>query len=175
MLFRSHQDTEIPIDECQEILADIGATFPDVGKFYIDLRKQWNSNGGWVKQHWDDYNKRYEFIDGRPGWIYNGRGRPLGIAPQKIKDIGNRFIQTTGHDVLLQYLAYVNQMRIPEMRPYHVDNHDATIWQVREDRADAGKQVLEEAYVRLNDTLQWTVKISGAVEIGDNMGDFLEA
>ena len=172
------QNTEIPVDECKLILADIDKAFPGVVDFNERLKEEWEDNGGWIKQEWviDPNTGRNipKFIDGRPGWIYNGRGRPLGVAPDKVKDLGNRFVQSTGHDVLMQMLVFINEMRVDTMRPYNVDVHDATIWQVREDKVDEAIKVFNDAYTRLNEALQWDVKIKGEVEVGDNLGNFLE-
>lgn len=173
-----HVSTGIPIEECKEILDDIDKAFPGVVKFNNRLKDEWEQNGGWVKQEWlydvaTDRNKP-KFIDGRPGWIYNGRGRPLGVAADKVKDLGNRFVQTTGHDVLLQYLMILQKNRTKTMRPYNVDIHDATIWQVHKSEVEKAKKIMEDAYHELNNTLQWSVKIAGDVEVGDTWADFLE-
>lgn len=173
-----HESTEIPVEECKTILSDIDTAFPGVVEFNGKLREEWKEAGGWVKQEWyvdpDTGRNIPEFIDGRPGFVYNGRGRPLGVAPDKVKDLGNRFVQSTGHDVLLQYLLILNRTRIAEMRPYNVDIHDATIWQVREDKVEGAVRVFENAYAELNRLLNWDVQIQGAVEVGNNLGDFLE-
>jgi DNA polymerase I-like protein with 3'-5' exonuclease and polymerase domains len=174
-----HESTGIPIEECRQILADIDSAFPGVVKFNEKLRDEWKENGGWVKQEWEidpNTNRNIpKFIDGRPGWIYNGRYRPMGVAPDKVKDLGNRFVQSTGHDVLMQMLTYINESREGiSMRPYSVDIHDATVWEVRESQVDLAVEVLEQSYIRLNQTLQWDVQIRGEVEVGTNLGDFVE-
>ncbi len=174
-----HQSTGIPIGECKEILGNIDAAFPGVVRFNEKLKKEWADNGGWVKQEWVlDPNlgrKVPRFIDGRPGWIYNGRGRPLGVAPDKVKDLGNRFVQSTGHDVLMQMLVFINRLRRgTSARPFNVDVHDATVWQVRDHEVDKVVEIFHESYRLLNETLQWSVQIRGDVEVGNNLGDFLE-
>ena len=173
-----HESTGIPLEECRTILSDIDEAFPGVVEFNKRLREEWTGNGGWIKQVWEEdplTGKRSpRFIDGRPGWIYNGRGRPIGVAPDKVKDLGNRFVQSTGHDVLMQMLVYINSGRIGSMRPYNVDIHDATIWQVREQEVEQAVQVFEDAYTKLNKALGWSVQIKGDVVVGSNLGDFLE-
>lgn len=173
--------TGIPYEECKRILEDINNTFYRVPKFNKRLRKQWESNGGYAVTQWvydKELDKQIPIVtDGSPGWILNGRGRPLAVAPDKVKDLGNRFVQSTGHDVLMQMLVYINELRqerqVP-MRPYNVDIHDATIWQVPENYAQQAADIIRESYVRLNDALRWTVSIEGDVAIGNNLGEFLE-
>lgn len=174
-----HTTTQIPVEECKKILEDIDHAFPGVVSFNERLKKEWTDNGGWCKQDWhiNPETGRNEpiFLDGRPGYILNGRNRPLAVAPDKVKDLGNRFVQSTGHDVLLYMLVIINKLRQgTSMVPYNVDMHDATIWQVKEDEAQDAVQIIEQAYNKLNDDLGWTVEIRGEVDIGDNLGDFLE-
>jgi len=175
-----HQTTGIPIEECKSILAEIDLTFSGVGRFNELLAKEWAANGGWSKVEWikgEGGRNIPHFIDGRPGWIYNGRGRPLGVAPDKVKDLGNRFVQSTGHDVLLQLLVIINRERKSQgvrMRPFSVDNHDSTTWECHEDDVEKGKLIFEKAYDELNNMLQWTVQIRGDVEVGLTLADFAE-
>jgi len=107
------------------------------------------------------------------GYIINGRGRPLPIANKYTRDIVNRFVQSTGHDILIYYLRLLNERRTRErlpMRPWLVDEHDATIWEVPDRHAEAIKQVFLDTYEELNDVLQWGIKFTGKVKIGKNLG-----
>lgn len=171
--------TGLPLDECKTILHNIDSMFPGTVLFAEALREMWRSNGGWAKVEWleVDGRRKPKVIDGRPGYILNGRNRPLAVAPEKVKDLVNRFVQSTGHDVMLQLLVYIERMRrdeLPEMRPYHVDLHDATIWAVPEEEVAHAQDIYTRAYKQLNETLDWTVKISGDIEVGDTLADFLE-
>lgn len=175
-----HQATEIPIGECRQILQDIDDKFPGVVKFGERLKEMWESNGGWSVINWvkdPDTNRNIpEFIDGRPAIIYNGRNRPIGIAPQKIKDVTNRFVQSTGHDILIEYIYIINQLRYKyncPMRPFNVDVHDATTWATPTGNVDNVVKIFEEAFVILNDQLKFTVEMKGEIKVGRNMGDFL--
>jgi DNA polymerase I-like protein with 3'-5' exonuclease and polymerase domains len=173
-------NTQIPIEECKVILENINKAFPGTVQFAEALREVWCQNGGWAKVEWqelEDGRVKPVTVDGRPGWILNGRNRPLAVAPEKRKDLVNRFVQSTGHDVMLQLLVFINKLRLaelPEMRPYHVDLHDATIWAVPEEKVGQAKQIYETAYQQLNDVLGWTVQIKGDIEVGQSLADFLE-
>ncbi len=173
-----HQTTGIPKDECRTILDDIDKAFPGTKSFGQKLKREWTANGGWVKMEWieqPDGSVLPNVIDGRPGWFYGGRGRPLSCAPEKSKDLVNRFVQTTGHDVMVDFISLINSQRhLSGMRPWHVDNHDATFWEVAEANVNSAIKTFEFAYEQLNRQLGWTVQISGVVKVGDNMADFLE-
>ena len=172
--------TGLPMAECKQILEDINNTFKKVPEFNNHLKKEWRSNGGWEKVIWEDDidgNPKAKLEAGAPGYIINGRGRPLAIAPGKSKDCGSRFIQSTGHDLLLRYVYFINNLRKERgvnMRPAHVDLHDATIWMVTEEDTARCVEVFEDAKVMLNDLLNWDIKLTGDVKVGDNLGDFLE-
>ncbi len=172
--------TGLSIPICKAILKNIDEAFPGTVEFSSGLRSQWRDNGGWAKVEWvqqEDGRSLPNTIDGRPGWILNGRNRPLGVAPEKAKDLLNRFVQSTGHDVELELLCIINKLRkerkVP-MRPFHVDLHDSTVWQVSADHEDAAIAVFTDAYDLLNKALGWTVKISGAIKTGETLADFLE-
>lgn len=175
------ESTGIEYEECKQILSDINDAYLGVRRFNSELRAEWERNGGSVVTEWQ-YSPELEkdvpvTVSGDPGWILNGRMRPIAVAPDKVKDLGSRFVQSTGHDCLMQLLCIINRRRkldrIP-MRPYNVDIHDATVWQIREECVEEGKRLIEDSYVELNEILGWTVQIKGDVEIGDNLGDFLE-
>jgi DNA polymerase-1 len=173
-----HESTHIPLAECKQILEDIAAATPGLKDFGDRLKVEWASNGGWADIEWikDPVTGRNKakFIDGRPGWIYNGRGRPLGVDPEKKKDLVNRHVQSTGSDLLKQYLMNLSRLRTGSMRPYNVDMHDATIWQARDCDVDKTVAIFKESLTILNKTLQWSVEIKGEVKVGVNLADFLD-
>jgi DNA polymerase I-like protein with 3'-5' exonuclease and polymerase domains len=111
----------------------------------------------------------------RGGWIYNGRGRPLAIADDKVRDIINTFAQSTGHDCLVTLLLHINRLRKQRgvaMRPWIVDYHDETIWAVREDHAELARQVFVDAYKLLNDELGGDVPLTGNIDTGYSLWPF---
>jgi len=172
--------TGISSEECSEILANMNSFFSGVTKFGQRLKTEWESTGGfatvkWVYDRSTNRNKPV-LVDGAPGVILNGRMRPICVSPHKVKDLKNMFVQSTGHDVLMQFLLLINKARKEQnisMVPYNVDMHDATIWQVKQEHAEAGKKLIENCYKELNNILQWTVKIKGDVEIGTTLADFI--
>jgi hypothetical protein len=107
--------------------------------------------------------------DRNNGYIINGRGRPLFIANDYTKDIVNRFVQSTGHDILMYYIMLLDRARkkykIP-MRPWLVDEHDATVWEVKDSSVKQVEDLFYSTYEELNNILGWGVKFKGKVKIG---------
>jgi hypothetical protein len=86
------------------------------------------------------------------------------------KDILNRWVQSSGHDMLTFFLYLLE----PKMRrvggiPYLVDEHDATIWSVPTANAEIAAQYLQETYTELNKELGAPVKFTGDVKIANNL------
>ena len=130
--------------------------FGGIKKFEEALLSQYYSNGG---------------------YIINGRGRPITVAYAKLKDIVNRFVQSTGHDILMHYLLLLNNVRHEEglssFRPWFPDEHDATIWQAADHEVPAAQDAFKEALRRLNHVLVnedgWDITFSGDIKTGNNM------
>lgn len=111
------------------------------------------------------------------GYILNGVGRPMAIPDEFEKDILNRFIQSTGHDVLTMYITILtknlNASGIP-WTPIVIDWHDATTVEVPEDRAQDVVDIFNQSMVELNSILQGTIKLRGVPTVGRNMSDVKE-
>lgn len=111
----------------------------------------------------------------RGGWIYSGRGRPLCVPDDKVKDITNIFCQSTGHDVLLTLVWRVTTLaraRGVPMRPWLADFHDETTWEYKLGHEAQVRQVFEDAYAALNAELQADVKLLGNIDFGTSLADF---
>lgn len=111
----------------------------------------------------------------RGGWIVNGLGRPLSIPDRYTKDIVNRFCQSTGVGLLHKLLMHINQMRLDRdipMYPWLCDAHDQCTWEVKKGYEREAKDVLTEAYDRLNKEVQPTIKLKGDIDIGLSYWEF---
>lgn len=111
----------------------------------------------------------------RGGWVYNGRGRPMAVPDDRVKDIVNLFVQSTGHDLLLTWVWHIDRLRRErgiQMRPFHVNQHDATTWAAPVAEATAAAAVLRDAYAALNAELAADVPITGSVDVGANLWSF---
>lgn len=92
--------------------------------------------------------------------------------------------QSTGVDCLLKFVHHIDQLRrvrgVP-MRPFHVNQHDATTWAVKRGHEAEARAVFEDALVALNVDLAPSVVVPGApkfipmtggVEVGQSLWDF---
>ncbi len=132
--------------------------FSDYWRFFVGVR------------HFDA--KLQQMYERNAGYIINGRGRPMPVAHDQKHNMVNRFVQSTAHDILLFFLLLINRARVARkvpMRPYLVDEHDATIWEAPTEHALAAKAILEDSLVELNSILGWSVKFKGQVSIGTNL------
>ena len=143
-------------------LADAGIIHRAFWSFFGGIKR---FEEGLINQYYNNGN-----------YIINGRGRPLTIASDKLKDIVNRFVQSTGHDILMHYLLILNRLRRAEgipMIPFFVDEHDATFWQAPTEHVDKSVWAFEESLRRLNKTLVedggWDITFSGDIKVGNDM------
>jgi DNA polymerase I-like protein with 3'-5' exonuclease and polymerase domains len=131
------------------------------------------------RDYWDFFRgiKQFEqkliyMYQANNGYIINGRGRPLAIHPDYTKDIVNRFVQSTGHDILMRYVYLLDKRRKVEnlpMRPWFIDEHDACVVEVQNAAVKRVMQVFKEVYDELNAELDWGVKFSGKIRSGQSL------
>lgn len=142
---------KISLEEVQQICSDFDRLYAGVQHFKSTLEGEWRRNSG---------------------WIHGGLGRPLAVSADLTKDLVNRYCQTTGHDILMRYIWYVEQVRgetgVP-MWPLIVDYHDETIWEAPEHRADEAAVVMKTALSRLNGELQPHIPLKGEVLQATNL------
>lgn len=110
-------------------------------------------------------------------FILNPRGRPLFSNMEDRRKLMNKFIQSGGHDCLMLYIHFIKELNTElnaGMIPYHVDLHDATMWIYPDnDKSEVlARFIYDEALNRLNETLDWEVKLKAEIKIGNNLGDF---
>lgn len=109
------------------------------------------------------------------GWILNAMGWPISVAEDKLKDIVNRFCQTSGHLLLqrrIRRLTHHRRTQGLEMWPLIVDDHDNSMWEATEQDLPRVVGAFDESLSWLNRQLGWTVKIKGDTIVGDNLADF---
>lgn len=146
----------LPYDQVETIHSTYWSTFAGVKRFGKDLFFQWRRNHG---------------------YILNGLGRPMAVAEDYSKDILNRFIQSTGHDILVKYIRiYTDELtrrQIP-WRPVIVDWHDATTVEVPTECREAVVDVFNWAMGELNLKLGGTIQLSGKPTWGTTLADVKE-
>jgi len=111
------------------------------------------------------------------GYILNGVGRPMAIPEEFEKDILNRFIQSTGHDVLTVYISILKRNLDAagiNWNPIVIDFHDATTVEVDEQDGERTVAVFNQSMQDLNNMLQGTIKLKGVPVIGRNLAEVKE-
>jgi DNA polymerase I-like protein with 3'-5' exonuclease and polymerase domains len=106
------------------------------------------------------------------GWIPTALGTPIAVADSLVKDINNRFCQTSGHQILQTWIYCVDKLRRQRgvvMYPWIVDLHDEQVWEAPDEFAEAAKQVLEDALAMVNAELQMEIQLKGPAQIVDNL------
>lgn len=144
----------ISLDECRTIHSGYWSLYSGVKEYEKELLRQLNNNNGWV---------------------LNGLGRPLGIAPDLEKDIVNRVVQSTGHDILVQWLIIYSRMLSNSGIPYTsiiADLHDESIIEVPERYADRALQIMSvDAIQELNRQLGGRIPLKGEGAIARCLAD----
>jgi hypothetical protein len=124
------------------------------------------------------YNLRAE-VEDRGGYLLNGFGRPMCVPDDKLKDVLNRFVQSTGHDFLLTWLYHLDIMRHKrgwtDIIPVVHDYHDETVWHGPPGSEDRGRSLLEDSFQAANDQVCKTTgytPFKGEVMICKTFADF---
>lgn len=120
-----------------------------------------------LKQEWRD----------RGGWVYNGLRRPKPVAALLEKDLCNRVVQSTGHDLLMKLNSYVRKLRAEHgvnMWPVIPDFHDEILFECAEEDKDKAKCVVEEAYALLNKEVDGKIPLRGSFKVCRSMAEVKE-
>lgn len=111
------------------------------------------------------------------GHILNGMGRPMAVPQDFEKDVLNRFIQSTGHDVLVMYITILTSLLDAygiEWKPIVIDFHDATTVEVAEKDGPRTLVAFNEAMILLNEELNGNIRMRGVPVIGINLAEVKE-
>ena len=144
----------ISLNDCRTIHQGYWQLYAGVKEYEKELLRQLNNNRGWV---------------------LNGIGRPLGIASDLEKDIVNRVVQSTGHDILVQWLLIYSRILEERGIPYTpiiADLHDESIIEVDEGLAEEVLAIMSiEAMAELNSLLGGKIQLKGAGTIANSLAD----
>lgn len=144
----------ISFEECRTIHAGYWNVYAGVKEYERELLRQYNNNDGWV---------------------LNGIGRPLGIAADKEKDIVNRVVQSTGHDILVLWLTIYSTLLDEagiQWTPIIADLHDESIVEVPEGQAEEALRIMSiDAMQELNRNLCGKIALKGEGTIADSLAD----
>lgn len=150
------QDIFLEWDEVSEIHQGYWDTFSGVKDFARSLHFEWKRNGG---------------------FIINGLGRPMAVPEEFNKDLLNRFIQSTGHDLLVKYVYILTDLLNREKlnwRPVIADFHDSTCVSVPIQDAELTVSLFNEAMDILNSEIQGSIRLRGTPTVGVNLSECKE-
>lgn len=141
------------IDEAKKILDAYWRLYAGVREYGRELERQWRLN---------------------EGWLLNGIGRPVCLTDDKLKDLGSKSVQSSGHDCLV-LLIYFFMLELEqtdiEWYPW-LELHDELIVEVREDQAERAARLLDGAALgRLNKALGGLIPLRGTAQVVDNLAE----
>lgn len=128
-------------EEVERICDAWDDTFSGVKKFEKSLLDEWRDNGG---------------------WILDGLGGVAPVADTALKDILNRFVQRTGHSILMEYLTYLRGIagdRGFQFSWLISDFHDQFLVETKLDNAKLLWETVNEAEDELNKWLDGDIRI----------------
>jgi DNA polymerase I-like protein with 3'-5' exonuclease and polymerase domains len=144
----------IGVGEVRDIRSAMDRMFPGIKRFEDSLKDIWEANSGWI-----------------PSIL----GTPICVDHKALKDIVNRFCQTSGHQVLQLLISYVQEERYRRgitMYPWLLDLHDETIWETLEgDDSLLAIDVIQHALARTNTELGMGIPVKGTPMIARTLAD----
>lgn len=131
------------------------------------------------KSYWSLYKGIKEFesyllgqLETTGGWILNGLGRPISVASGYEKDIVNRVVQSTAHDILMLYIYLLTDNLAKEgvdYAPIIIDFHDQIILEAKVSDANAVINIVNQTVDELNAQLGGLIKMKGTPQIVTNL------
>lgn len=143
---------EMSLDEVQEMHTSLLEAKSGVTSYVTWLQDEWRANGGYVE---------------------NGYGRPICVDEKYLKDILNRVVQSTGHDILQLYARIaaelLNEAKL-SWTPIVMDWHDESIIEVPDEQVEVAKKIMEvDAYRELNIILGGTCPLKGSAAVAKTL------
>lgn len=143
---------DMSLDEVQEMHTSLLEAKSGVTSYVTWLQDEWRANGGYVE---------------------NGYGRPICVDEKYLKDILNRVVQSTGHDILQLYsriaAELLNEAKL-SWTPIVMDWHDESIIEVPDEQVETAKKIMEvDAYAELNRVLGGTCPLKGSAAVAKTL------
>jgi hypothetical protein len=157
-IFAMMQAAGVPIsyEEVEEISSTYDRLFERVDEYKKELEWEWQRNGGYVM---------------------NALGRPMCVTEDYKKDLFNRVIQSTGHDILVKYVYILTHKLDSEgipWRPVIIDFHDATTVGTPIGYGGRVAELMQWSMGELNRQLQGSITLGGVPVIGRNLAEVKE-
>lgn len=123
---------------------------------------------GFVRLYWSKFRKVREWnyqlkvLNQRQGYLRNVIGRIIRVPDPEYKDLSNRFIQSSAHDVLvlwvLKIYAHCKEQGI-KIKPILLDCHDSTSNQVPREYVEQLREIYTRSLKEVNEELELAVTI----------------
>lgn len=119
-----------------------------------------------VSNYWVKYRRVAEFnaklftLNRRQGYLRNAVGRIIRVPDPEYKDLPNRFVQSSAHDVLVWWVQRIYQLceeRGITVKPVLLDCHDSTTAQCPSDQVEQLEQAYRDALAQVNEELGLSV------------------
>lgn len=127
----------------------------------------------YVRAYWRKFRQvaelqyRLRELNRSQGHLRNVIGRIIRVPDPNYKDLFNRFLQSSGHDVLMLWVLEIyrlSTLRGVEIKPVLLDCHDSTSNSCPEAQKDSLIAVYKEALATINDRLQLAVPIKAEIK-----------
>lgn len=104
------------------------------------------------------------------GYVLNGIGRPVCCAADYLKDLVNRVVQSTGHDILMLVISEMRRLRelsgnLKLFKPVIIDFHDESLISCKKQDVEKVINLVKQAYKNVN------LKLSGMMPIREEGGE----
>lgn len=128
---------------------------------------------GYVNAYWRKFHKVAEFnnrlkaLNRNDGLLRNVIGRIIRVPYPDYKDLPNRFIQSSAHDVLVLWVLQIYELcaqRGVSIKPILLDCHDSTSNQCPSEQKEVLKEVYKDALQMINDQLGLCVTIKAEIK-----------
>lgn len=128
---------------------------------------------GYVRAYWSKFRKVKEFnyrlkeTNKKQGHLRNVIGRIIRVPDVEYKDLSNRFIQSSAHDILVLWVLEIYRRAKEEgipIRPILLDCHDSTSNQVPLAHLESTKRIYAESLHSINEQLGLSVTVRAEVK-----------
>lgn len=141
----------VSLEQAKQIHRSYWTLYSGIKEFESYLIGQWETTGGWV---------------------LNGIGRPICVAPGYEKDIVNRVVQSTAHDLLMYFIhLLVGNLKEAKLdyKPIIIDFHDQSILEVSAKDSQRTADIILQTVEQLNQKIGGTIKLKGVPQIVHNL------
>jgi DNA polymerase I-like protein with 3'-5' exonuclease and polymerase domains len=150
---------DVTINQVRTIHREYWQLFSGIRKFEEVLMEEWRVNSA--------------ASGSSNGWVLNGIGRPICVAEYLMKDIVNRVVQSTAHDIHMMYIRILDSIfssRGLDVKWIIADFHDQSIVECSPNIAnEVGMIMGVEAYEILNAELGAYIPIRGEAQVVTNL------